>query len=169
MQLYVAIAEVIKNVKRKRRKCKRYLKGQKKIIIIVLFIILLGLSFGYSAFSTNINFSAKGNVYKVSDKCYKTSDNGDGTVTITDYDKTCGSEVNIPSVIRGKKVTKIGDKAFQSREITKVVLPNTLTEVGTFAFHLNKLESLILPASTKIVGNYAFEYNRIKYLKLNEG
>lgn len=60
------------------------------------------MSIGYASFSTNISLSAKGKVYKV-------SDNGDGTVTITDYDKTCGSEVNIPSTIRGLTVTRIAD------------------------------------------------------------
>ena len=58
-----------------RKKYQRRLR--KKDIVkhrIIFAAIFLCLTFvlvtGYSAFSTNINLSAKGNVYKVSDKCY---------------------------------------------------------------------------------------------------
>ena len=34
----------------------------------------------YSIFNTNINLTAKGNVYKNSDKCYTTKDTENGTV-----------------------------------------------------------------------------------------
>ena len=40
---------------------------------------------GYSAFNTNIKLSAKWNVYNKGDLCYETSDNKDGTLTITNY------------------------------------------------------------------------------------
>lgn len=62
---------------RKRRIHRRKTKTQKRIII-GLFITLLCFSFEYAAFSTNVNLSAKGNIYKISDKCFDTSDNGDG-------------------------------------------------------------------------------------------
>ena len=41
------------------------------------------LVIGYSVFSINVNLIAKGNVYKVSDKCYRTSDNGSEAKKIT--------------------------------------------------------------------------------------
>lgn len=155
--------------KYQRRLRKKDIVKHRIIFASIFFCLAFVLATGYSAFSTNINLSAKGNLYKVSDKCYGTSDNGNGTVTITDYDKSCGTEVNIPSTIKGLTVTKIGDNAFQNKGITKLTLPDTLVEVGNYAFHSNKLESLTLPTNIKEVGKYAFEYNEIKYLKLNEG
>ena len=156
-------------MRHRRRLHRKDAKKQKKIIVFSLFAALLCLSISYAAFSTNINLTAKGNVYKVSDKCYGTSDNGNGTVTITDYDKSCGTEVNIPSTIKGLTVTKIGDNAFQNKGITKLTLPDTLLEIGVFAFHLNKLESLILPDNLKTVKAYAFRLNSIQKLNLNDG
>ena len=153
----------------RRRLHRRDAKKQKKIIVFSLFAALLCLSISYAAFSTNINLTAKGNVYKVSDKCYRTSDNGDGTVTITDYDKSCGTEVNIPSTIKGLTVTKIGDNSFQNKGITKLTLPDTLLEIGVFAFHLNKIETLTLPDNLKTVKAYAFRLNSIQKLNLNDG
>ena len=158
----------MRKIHRRRFRKKEVIK-RKLIIISTVFILTFVLTVGYSAFSTNINLSAKGNVYKSSDKCYEISDNGDGTITITSYNKSCGTEVNIPSTIKGKTVTKIGDNAFQNKEITKITFPDTLIEIGKYAFHLNKLESLILPNSLTIVGPYAFQYNRIKELNMNEG
>ena len=153
---------------RKRRIHRRKTKTQKRIII-GLFITLLCFSFGYAAFSTNINLSAKGNIYKISDKCFDTSDNGDGTVTITNYDKNCGSEVNIPSTIKGLTVTKIGDHAFENKGIMRLLLPDTLIEIGTYSFHGNEIETLILPNSLITVRSYAFQANNIKNLKMNNG
>lgn len=49
-------------MRRRKRKHIRKLKKQIKIIIIELFGVMFCLSFGYAAFSTNINLSAKGNV-----------------------------------------------------------------------------------------------------------
>ena len=49
-------------MKHRKRTYRRKLKNQSKIIVIGLFGLLLCLSFGYSAFSTNISLSAKGSV-----------------------------------------------------------------------------------------------------------
>lgn len=47
---------------RRRRLRRRQLKKQKKIIIVSSIVLLFGLSVGYSAFSTQINLNAKGNI-----------------------------------------------------------------------------------------------------------
>ena len=156
-------------MRNRRRLHRRELKKQRKIIITSLFIVLLCFSIGYAAFSTNVNLTAKGNVYKVSDKCYTTSDNGDGTVTITDYDEKCGSEVNIPSTIKGKTVTKIGERAFNNKGLTSVMLPDTLIYIGRISFTANNLTSIEIPPSVKTVDNYAFRYMQIHTLILHEG
>ena len=156
-------------MRHKRRLHRRELKRQRKIIVTSLFIVLLCLSFGYAAFSTNINLTAKGNVYKVSDKCYTTSDNGDGTVTITDYDEKCGSEISIPSIIKGHPVTKIGDVAFYKRKLTSITFPETLIYIGKSSFESNELTSLEIPSSVKTIGGFAFRHMNIHTLILHEG
>lgn len=146
---------------------RRRLKRQRKYIILGSFALLFCLSTIYAAFSTSINLSAKGNVYNKGDLCYTTSDNGDGTVTITDYDKACGSEVNIPSKIKGKTVTKIGgtayyvSKVFNSKGLTKVVIPDTVTYIGNYAFWDNNISSLDLGSGVQSIGMEAFAGNKL--------
>ena len=144
-------------------------KYKNKKIMLTAFILLICLTVGYSAFNTIVNLKAKGNIYNKVDLCYTTSDNGDGTVTITDYDKTCGTEVNIPSTIKGKTITKIEEYAFQNKGLTTVTFPNTLTDIGKSAFTDNKLKELEIPASVTEIGAYAFRYMLISKLTLHEG
>lgn len=159
----------------------------KKIIIITTLCLLFVITAGYAAFQTNLSITAKGNIYNKGDLCYETSDNGDGTVTITNYDKTCGSDVVIPETIKGKTVTKIGnanssyDNVFASKELTSVVIPdtiisigrqafyhnsisyldlgNSITEIGYEAFHSNALTNIVFPQSLKKIGNGSFMGN----------
>ena len=144
-------------------------KHKNKKIILTSLILLMCLTVGYASFNTVINLKAKGSVYDKGDLCYTTSDNGDGTVTITDYDKTCGTEVNIPSTIKGKTVTVIGNKAFPSKGITSLTLPDTLKVISSEAFTSNKLKELEIPASVTQIGAYAFRYMYINKLTLHDG
>ena len=168
MLLYVYFEESSGDMRYRRKLHKRELKRQRKIIILSLLTVLLCFSIGYASFSTNINLSTQGNVYKVSDKCYTTSDNGDGTLTITNYDKTCGTEVNIPSIIRGKTVTVIAGnvkwddhKSFSYKGLTKVVIPDTVITIGNNSFRSNNITSLDLGGSVKSIGWEAFAYNKL--------
>ena len=89
---------------------------------------------------------------------FTTSDNSDGTVTITKYTGS-DTDVVIPSTINGKKVTAIGDNAFYYNEkITSVVIPNGVTSIGADAFHgCRGLVSVIIPDGVISIGNNAFE------------
>ena len=140
-------------------------KKTKKIITISLFISLMFIAGGYSAFNTNINLKAKGNIYDKGDLCYETEDNGDGTITITIYDETCGSEVIIPEKIKGKPVTKIGSTYWQKKEsfdhkrLKKVVIPDTVISIGDFAFSGNYITNLKLGSNLEEIGAEAFHDN----------
>ena len=140
-----------------------------KKLVLTSFILLICLAVGYSAFNTVINLKAKGNIHNKVDLCYTTSDNGDGTVTITDYDKTCGTEVKIPKTLKGKTVTKIGGGAFKLKEITKVIIPSTVTRIERAAFENNSINTLEIPSSVTYIGEYSFRHNKINSLILHEG
>ncbi|MBQ8790254.1 MAG: leucine-rich repeat protein [Ruminiclostridium sp.] len=81
----------------------------------------------------------------------------DGTVEITDYTGSAAT-LEIPSEIDGKKVTSIGDKAFQfCYSLNSVIIPDGITNIGDNAFYACvPLTSINIPASVNDIGDYAF-------------
>ena len=78
----------------------------------------------------------------------------DDSVTITDY---IGNEedVNVPSIIAGKTVKKIGSNI--SDGIKKITIPSTVTEIGDSAFiYSNSLKEVKLSDGLKKIGECAF-------------
>ena len=58
-------------------------------------------------------------------------------------------------------VTKIGERAFESSEIIKVVIPSSVTEIDTDAFYnCRSLESVVIPDNVTEIGERAFIYCR---------
>ncbi|MFQ8642972.1 MAG: leucine-rich repeat domain-containing protein [Oscillospiraceae bacterium] len=157
---------------RKRRKNGR----QVRIVISVSLCLLLVMTVGYAAFSTNLALTAKGNIVTTPDSCFTTFDNGDGTLSITDYDKSCGSKVKIPSKISGITVSKIAPaeytpstgntKSFAKKGIEKVIIPEGIKEIGQAAFDVNFISELKLPSTIEKIGNVAFRHNNIIKLEL---
>lgn len=95
----------------------------------------------------------------------------DGTIEIVAY---TGSEeqVTIPSTIKNKKVTSIGDEAFKDNEdLQKVILPDTINHIGMDAFvgtpfYVNKenwednalyIDDYLIRVKTKVKGDYAIK------------
>ena len=103
--------------------------------------------------------------------CFTTIINN-STITITDYDKSCGIDVIIPKTINGYLVTSIGDNAFQydyqvdSARITSVVIPDSVTSIADMAFWGNDLINVIIPDSVTTIGNYAFYFNYLETVEL---
>ena len=126
-------------------------------------------------------------VYRQSDvgvthknNCFTSKVLKDGTLSITDYDKTCGSDVVIPEEIDGYKVTQIADGKYESvsgaftgpfynKGITSVTFPDTITYIGYVSFKNNKITNLVLPGSLKTIAVYAFNGNGMQSVQLNEG
>lgn len=83
--------------------------------------------------------------------------NTDGTVTITKYN---GSETSgtIPSLIKGKKVTKIGERAFEAlTEVKSLIIPDGVTSIEEYAFFgCTGLESIWLPDGLTSLGRCVF-------------
>ena len=88
---------------------------------------------------------------------YKYTYNDDDTLTITAYN---GSEtsVDIPSEIKGSRVTAIGDKAFYSNKtIQQVSIPDTVLTIGKQVFYnCDYLNNVKLPDNLTSLGFYAF-------------
>ncbi|MEG0386271.1 MAG: leucine-rich repeat protein, partial [Solibacillus sp.] len=98
-----------------------------------------------------------------------TSDNTDGTVTITGYTgaNTAG-DVVIPDQIKGKTVTAIGDRAFYEKKLTSVTIPPTVKHIGEAAFLGSGLMNIVLPDSVEGIGTSAFENNVLTVIDLPE-
>ena len=90
---------------------------------------------------------------------WSTSDNGDGTVTVTGYSGNA-SILNIPETIDGKTVTKIANDAFKGKSSLRIVnIPNTITSIGWNAFRsCSNLASVQFGQNITEIGGYAFAY-----------
>ena len=79
------------------------------------------------------------------------------SVTVTEYTGE-GGDVFIPSEIDGKKVTAIGEFAFESSDLTSVTIPDTVTSIGWEAFrYCRSLKSVTLPDSVTDFGWETFK------------
>lgn len=91
-------------------------------------------------------------------------DNGNGTATLTGYNKSGkkvpSGAVTIPCKVGEKKltVTAIGNSCFyQDNNITGVVIPDTVKSIGTRAFYACKnLSEVTFPEGLQTIGEYAF-------------
>lgn len=89
----------------------------------------------------------------------------DKTYSIINY-KGNNKEVVIPQKINGIKVTSIGERAFEMKSITAVIIPDTVNYIENWAFCNNSLSSLVIPDSVIFIGDVAFMYNYITDLKI---
>ena len=82
----------------------------------------------------------------------------DGTVATLGYDGT-DKNVEIPSELDGKTVTKVGWGAFMYDEnVENIVIPETVTDIQYAAFfRCNNLKSVTLPKGLKSIEYEAFE------------
>ena len=82
----------------------------------------------------------------------------DGTVTITDCDKSAQGAITIPSQIDGKPVTSIGNSAFvYCNGLASITIPNSVTSIGSWAFcNCDRLTSITIPNSVTSIGSDAF-------------
>lgn len=80
-----------------------------------------------------------------------------GNITITHYE---GNEttLEVPSLINGYQVTKIGDRAFEGRTtLTNITLSEGLTHIGKYAFsECTGLTNITLPESLTSIGTSSF-------------
>ena len=93
--------------------------------------------------------------FKSGDYVYSLLDGG--TVNITYY-MGSDSDVTIPAVIGGKKVTSIGGSAFEGcTSLTSISIPDGVTSIGDSAFvGCTSLTSISIPDGVTSIGDFAF-------------
>lgn len=84
-----------------------------------------------------------------------------GTATVIESPNLVDTEITIPGTITvddGKQylVTAIGDNAFSSKFIKKVVFPESLKSIGKSAFREHGMSTIILPENLESIGEKAF-------------
>ncbi len=126
-------------------------------------------------------------------RCFMTQEfqnNGKTEIMITDYDTDCGTDVIIPGKINGHEVTVIGSytknnnesyiqpmdfsedessMAFNYKNLTSVVIPNTVRTIGWSAFAENNLTKVEIPDSVTWIDEHAFGINPLEEVKIGSG
>ena len=87
--------------------------------------------------------------------------NGDGTCTVTGIGTCTDTDVVIPSMYNGEKVTNIGQLTFNGcNGLTSVVIPDSVTSIGYGAFAwCTSLTSVTIGNSVEIIDSAAFIHN----------
>ena len=90
---------------------------------------------------------------------WSTSENEDGTVTITGYQGN-GAILTIPETIDGKTVTVIGSNVFKNNTRLRIVnIPDTITSIGNSAFYgCKNLQMVSLSDTLQSIGDSSFSY-----------
>ena len=84
---------------------------------------------------------------------------------ITDYDKSCGTDVVIPREINGHEVTVIGSSFKDNNE--DYIQPMAFSEdERSMSFNFKGLTSVVIPNTVRIIGGYAFAYNNLTKVEI---
>jgi len=77
---------------------------------------------------------------------------------------------NINSIVIESGVTRIGERAFTSLQVTEITLSDTVEEIGIYAFFGTKIITVDIPSSVKVIEQSAFQNcSSLKTVILHEG
>ena len=136
------------------------MKKTKRLTAVILSALMMTSAFSalpVSAAVSESNISSVSANDTLTSGDYKYSVLDDGTVEISKYVGS-DSDVTIPNVIDGKKVTSIGKNAFVNcNSLISILIPNTVTTIGASAFYnCINLEEILISDSVTNIGVYAF-------------
>ena len=124
---------------------------KKRTSVLVIFVLVLSM--------LSPDISVKASDYPSVSGIWQYTENSDGTVTIVGTSKAYG-KLNLPSIISGKNVAKIGDEVFlDGSGMTGVlVIPEGVKSIGnsTFSGCSGLTGMLVIPEETTSIGNSAF-------------
>lgn len=125
-----------------------------------------GIIYGYKN-STAQDYANRNHIkfIDINDKPETITDNGlkyniySDHAEVIGYEKNIGSEVSIPSEIRGVPVTEVGKEAFRSaKNIESVMLPDTITRIDDYSFSGTGIHKINIPSNVTEICFGAFEY-----------
>lgn len=116
----------------------------------------------HGKYSDNVLLTANAKEYKTDALELNYINLDDGTVEITKYISSASTDIEIPSIIDGKKVTSIGNEAFgYCSELESITIPDGVTSIGSNTFRdCDALRSIIIPDSITSIGDGAFGFCR---------
>lgn len=120
---------------------------KKKIFAMLALAFLLALSMAPAAWAATVDYAVIGGIIQF--------DTETGTVTGANVSIT---EANIPSMIEGVAVTKIGNGAFNNCVWLKnVSIPNSVTSIGDKAFAGTRISEFNISKNVTSIGKNAFD------------
>ena len=133
-------------------KLKRFAAG---FIAAVMAFAVLGTPLGDILPFVRESVATTAGAETYGDYSYKVLD--DGTVEISRYTGNA-AVVDIPANINGRRVTSIGDNAFNNYiSLTNVTIPDSVTSIGASAFiFCSNLTNITLPKGVTSIGDSAF-------------
>ena len=130
-------------------------KAKNKSIVGLFTAIFMILSL----FAVTSKISAE-ETTTIQDDIFKYAVLDDNSVSLTGVvskNDIIDKDLVIPSEVQGKKVVKIGSRAFVRCKFSSIVIPDTIIEIDDSAFiYCVKIKSLDIPNTVKIIGNEAF-------------
>ncbi len=135
----------------------------KRIVSAAVALCLASTAFAYSGQAKDFGFSfsagaADSGKYESEDLSLRYSVRDDGNVEITGYISSTSTDIEIPWIIDGKKVTSIGSRAFQECSfLTSITIPDGVTNIGNGAFFgCSNLTSITIPDRVWCIGESTF-------------
>ena len=110
--------------------------------------------------------------HKIRRNSLEFTSNGDGTCYVSGIGAYKGTDIVIPPVYNGERVTGIGELAFYRKSnLTSVTIPNSVTSIGNQAFYNCKgLTSVTIPDSVMSIGSSAFyDCTELKSVTIGNG
>jgi hypothetical protein len=82
-------------------------------------------------------------------------------ISVTGYTGKLTS-ITIPATILGYPVTTIGHSAFQSKNLSSIILSDSITRIESYAFNGNRLTAIQLGSKLEYIGYQAFYNNQLR-------
>jgi len=139
------------------------------VIVLTGTLLVLSCATRSPAFDNSPIITSDG-LYEYKQNFRQVTLNRDGSTTdsiiITAY---LGEEkdVVIPEYLDSKKVTEIGAGAFQGKNLTSIIIPDSILIIQSNAFSDNQLKSLIIPNRVMTVGSNAFSDNQLSSVTIS--
>ena len=119
-----------------------------KKILSVLVAITISFSFASVAEAADADGTYGNLKYEITD----------GEASIIDCDAAAAGTVEIPELIDGCPVTKIGDEAFEEcRDVTEITIPDTVSYIGFKAFTKTAIRKFVIPDGVSVLRYRTFD------------